>query len=77
VEGLANGESLKGKKVVIVEDVTTTGGSAIKAAEGVRSEGADVVRVVTVVDRQEGAADAFTAASLTLTPILTLADFKS
>jgi orotate phosphoribosyltransferase len=34
------------------------------------------VRVVTVVDRQEGAADAFTTASLTLTPILTLADFK-
>jgi orotate phosphoribosyltransferase len=29
-----------------------------------------------VVDRQEGAADAFTTASLTLTPILTLADFK-
>ena len=77
VEGLANGESLKGKKVVIVEDVTTTGGSAIKAAETVRSEGADVVGVVTVVDRQEGAADAFTTASLTLTPILTLADFKS
>jgi len=76
VEGLANGESLKGKKVVIVEDVTTTGGSAIKAAETVRSEGADVVGVVTVVDRQEGAADAFTTASLTLTPILTLADFK-
>lgn len=77
VEGLANGESLKGKKVVIVEDVTTTGGSAIKAAEAVRAEGADVVRVVTVVDRQEGAADAFTAAGLTLTPILTLADFTA
>jgi orotate phosphoribosyltransferase len=77
VEGLANGESLKGKKVVIVEDVTTTGGSAIKAAEAVRAEGADVVRVVTVVDRQEGAADAFTAAGLTLRPILTLADFKA
>ncbi len=77
VEGLANGESLNGKKVVIVEDVTTTGGSAIKAAEAVRAEGADVVRVVTVVDRQEGAADAFTAAGLTLTPILTLADFKA
>jgi orotate phosphoribosyltransferase len=77
VEGLANGDNLKGKKVVIVEDVTTTGGSAIKAAEAVRSEGADVVGVVTVVDRQEGAADAFTAAGLSLTPILTLADFKS
>ena len=76
IEGLPEGDSLKGKRVVIVEDVTTTGGSAIKAAETVRAEGAEVVGVVTVVDRQEGAADAFVAAGLTLTPLLTLADFK-
>ncbi len=49
----------------------------IKAAEAVRAEGADVVGVVTVIDRQEGAAEAFAAAKLKLTPILTLADFKS
>lgn len=76
IEGLAAGESLKGKKVVVVEDVTTTGGSSIKAAEQVRGEGGEVVAVVTVVDRQEGAEDAFAAAGLKLTPILTLADFK-
>ena len=77
IEGLPNGASLKGKRVVIVEDVTTTGGSAIKAAEAVRSEGAEVVGVVTVIDRQEGANAAFAAAGLKLTPILTLADFKA
>jgi len=76
IEGLAEGDSLKGKRVVIVEDVTTTGGSAIKAAETVRAEGAEVVSVVTVVDRQEGAGEAFAKAGLTLTAILTLADFK-
>lgn len=76
IEGLPAGESLKGKRVVIVEDVTTTGGSAIKAAEVVRSEGGEVVGVVTILDRQEGAGEAFDAAGLTLTPILTLADFK-
>lgn len=76
IEGLPNGDSLKGKRVVVVEDVTTTGGSAIKAAQAVRAEGAEVVGVVTVIDRQEGAADAFAAAGLKLTPILTLADFK-
>ena len=51
IEGLPDGDSLKGKRVVIVEDVTTTGGSAIKAAEAVRAEGAEVVGVVTVIDR--------------------------
>jgi len=77
IEGLPEGESLKGKRVVIVEDVTTTGGSAVKAAEAVRAEGAQVVGVVTVIDREEGAHEAFAAAGLTLTPILTLTDFKS
>lgn len=77
IEGLPAGDSLQGKRVVIVEDVTTTGGSAIKAAEIVRAEGGEVVGVVTIVDRQEGAGDAFTAAGLTLTPLLTLEDFKA
>ena len=75
VEGLAKGETLAGRRVVIVEDVTTTGGSSIKAAEAVRAEGGEVVRVITVVDRQEGAAEAFAAAGLVLHPLLTMADF--
>lgn len=76
VEGLAKGESLSGKRVVIVEDVTTTGGSALKAAEAVRAEGAEVVRVVTLVDREEGAAETFAKAGMRFTPLLKLADFK-
>jgi orotate phosphoribosyltransferase len=76
IEGLPAGDTLQGKRVVIVEDVTTTGGSAIKAAETVRAEGGEVVGVVTVVDRQEGAGEAFARAGLTLTPILTLEDFR-
>jgi orotate phosphoribosyltransferase len=76
VEGLAKGETLRGKRVVIVEDVTTTGGSGLKAVEAVRAEGADVVRVVTIVDRQEGASDAFRAAGLAFAPLLTIRDFS-
>ncbi len=64
VEGLAKGESLQGKRVVIVEDVTTTGGSAIKAVESVKEAGGDVVMVFTMVDRDEGATEAFSAAGI-------------
>ena len=75
IEGLPKGETLAGKRIVIVEDVTTTGGSAIKAAEAVAAEGARVVRVVTVLDRREGATEAFAAAGLDFRPLLTIADF--
>lgn len=75
VEGLVKGETLKGKRVVIVEDVTTTGGSAIRAGEIVRAEGGEVVRVVTVLDRQEGAAEAFSAAGFAFSSVLRAEDF--
>jgi len=75
IEGLAKGESMSGKRVIIIEDVTTTGGSSIKAAEVLRAEGAEILRVVTIVDREEGAFDAFAAAGLELSPILKTTDF--
>lgn len=77
IEGLARGETMDGKRVVIVEDVTTTGGSAIKAAEQIRAAGATIVRVITIVDRQDGADAAFKAAGLEFHPLLTLADFRT
>ena len=64
VEGLAKGETLQGKRIVIVEDVTTTGGSAIKAVDAVKDAGGDVVMVFTMVDRDEGAAEAFKDAGI-------------
>jgi orotate phosphoribosyltransferase len=75
VEGLGKGDTLNGKRVVIVEDVTTTGGSALKAVEAVRAEGAEVVRVLTIVDRQEGAGETFRAAGLAFEPLMTIQDF--
>jgi orotate phosphoribosyltransferase len=64
VEGLAKGESLQGKRIVIVEDVTTTGGSAMKAVEAVRDAGGVVALVFTMVDREEGATEAFAEAGV-------------
>lgn len=75
IEGLPKGQTLAGRRVAIVEDVTTTGGSAIKAVDIVRAAGAEVVVVTTIVDRQEGAAEAFASAGLVFKPLLTRADF--
>ena len=75
VEGLAPGESLAGKRVVIVEDVTTTGGSAIKAVDAVRDTGADIVMVFTMVDREEGATDTFREAELDFRSLYKAAEF--
>jgi len=43
-----------GDRVVVIEDVITTGGSALKAAEAIRAAGGVVVGVLAVVDREEG-----------------------
>src|ERR1700720_233529 len=59
VEGLANGENLQGKRVVIVEDVTTTGGSAMKAGEAVSEAGGQIALVFTMGGRDEGATETF------------------
>jgi orotate phosphoribosyltransferase len=75
VEGLARGESLKGKRIVIVEDVTTTGGSAIKAVEAVKDAGGEVVLVFTMVDRNEGADANFRDAGLTLRSLFKADEF--
>lgn len=48
------GDLQPGDKVAILEDVVTTGGSTIKAVERAESEGLEVIKVVTLVDRQEG-----------------------
>jgi orotate phosphoribosyltransferase len=77
VEGLPKGETMKGKRLVVVEDVTTTGGSALKAAQALEAEGAKIVRVVTVLDRLEGAREAFATAGHQFSSLLTLDDFRS
>jgi orotate phosphoribosyltransferase len=75
VEGLAKGETLQGKRIVIVEDVTTTGGSAIKALEAVRDAGGDVVLVYTMVDREEGATENFAQAGVPFRALYKASEF--
>jgi len=76
IEGLPRGETVAGKRIVVVEDVTTTGGSALKAVQAIQAAGGEIVRVVTIVDRLEGAQDAFSAAGLRFGSLLTAEDFR-
>lgn len=75
VEGLAPGESLKGKRIVVVEDVTTTGGSAIKAVEAVQESGGEIAFVLTIVDREEGATESFREAGIPFRSLFRASEF--
>jgi orotate phosphoribosyltransferase len=65
----------QGARVALLEDVVTTGGSTIKAAEKLRAAGYDVAGVVALVDRLEGGREAIEAAGLALVAIFTRTDF--
>jgi orotate phosphoribosyltransferase len=54
------GPDIKGRRVLIVEDTSTTGGSPLTAVEAAREAGAVVVAVATIVDRATGAAEKIT-----------------
>jgi orotate phosphoribosyltransferase len=56
-------------RVVVIEDVITTGGSALKAAEVIRNAGATILGVLAVVDREEGGREAIEAAGFQVASI--------
>ncbi|MBC9714534.1 orotate phosphoribosyltransferase [Streptomyces sp. TRM66268-LWL] len=51
------GPDIKGRRVLVVEDTSTTGGSPLEAVQAVREAGGEVVGVATIVDRATGAAE--------------------
>jgi len=67
----------KGRTAVIVDDVITSAGSAIKAVERAEAAGAKVVLVVGVVDREEGGAKALAARGIEFAPLATLGEIKA
>jgi orotate phosphoribosyltransferase len=66
----------KGSKVILFEDVTTTGGSAMQAVAEARQFECPVVKVISVVDRLEGAEENFRAAGIKFEALFTWRDFS-
>jgi len=71
---LIEGDLTEGEEVVILEDIATTGQSAVDAAEALREAGATVSRVLVVVDREEGAAENLAEHDLGLSSLVTASE---
>ena len=72
---LIEGNIEDGVDVVIIDDVTTKGASAMKAVEAVRQRHCNVIKVVTIVDRLEGAKETFRREGLEFISLFTTKDF--
>lgn len=68
---LIEGPFREGDRTVVIEDVVTTGGSALRAVDAVRAAGGEVLGVLAVVDRQEGGREALQAAGLSVASLAT------
>ncbi len=67
---LIEGPFQAGDRVAVIEDVITTGGSALRAAAAIRAAGGEVAGILALVDREEGGREALTSAGF---PVLALA----
>lgn len=74
MQRLIEGADVAGRSVLVVEDTSTTGGSALTAVRAVRDAGGHVVGVATVVDRATGAAEAIEAEGVPYRSVLGLAE---
>ena len=75
LERFLEGPVQPGEEVVIVEDVVTTGGSSLLAIERCEQFGLRVSRVIAIIDRMEGGAEAFRARGHDFASLLTIRDF--
>lgn len=72
---LIEGELNEDDKVIVIEDVTTTGGSLFKAINAIKENGGNVKRAFTVVDRQEGAKELFKKEGIILESLIDVEEF--
>jgi orotate phosphoribosyltransferase len=74
---LAEGGEVDGRRLVVVEDVVTTGGQVLLSCADLRARGAIVDTVLCVIDRESGGPEAFAAEGLALRPLFTMSQLKA
>ncbi len=73
---IAEGGTVSGRKLLIVEDVVTSGGAILDAAKALRAEGAVLAQVVCVIDREAGGSANLAKSDLILSSLFTMTDLK-
>ncbi|MDO5852019.1 MAG: orotate phosphoribosyltransferase [Methanobacteriaceae archaeon] len=73
---LIEGELNKDDNVIIVEDVTTTGGSLLKGVHAIEDNGGHIKKAFVIVDRMEGAKESFEKEGILFEPLLLVNDFR-
>ncbi|PNX47497.1 MAG: orotate phosphoribosyltransferase, partial [Thermoplasmata archaeon M8B2D] len=68
------GEDTKDKRVLVIEDVTTSGGSVVKSIQILRENKAIVDEVIVVVDRETGAEEKLRNIDVSFIPLLSVSD---
>lgn len=68
------GASVQNKRILVIEDVTTSGGSVVKTINILRENNAEVNEVIVVVDRNGGATEKLQALNVKLIPLLSISD---
>jgi orotate phosphoribosyltransferase len=74
---LAEGGELEGRRLLVVEDVVTSGGAVLDAARELRARGAVLDRVACVIDRESGGRENLAQAGLTLDALFTMTELTS
>lgn len=73
---LAEGGDIQGKKIVLIEDIITSGGAVIDATKALRERGAHVNHVVCAIDRQQGGMEALEELEVNMKSVFTRKDFE-
>lgn len=74
---LVEGADVEGRRVLVVEDVVTSGGQIVLSTADLRGLGAEVHEALCVIDREQGGADALAAEGIALLSLLTAADLRA